>query len=155
VGFPRGDRLDAICSSLLHRSKCGKSWSRTSACQFPLVVIGAGSSPLVTRVQIPVAALLLSVTPGDFVLKFFLGYPDVGNFDGSWTEWGILSAPRLRNSKGRPSEIGFPRVPKLKEKREEKTDSGFRVPHSKKGEELCPSKKISQTYLRYSYREST
>jgi len=23
-----------------------------------------------------------------FVLKYLLGYPDVKNYDGSWTEWG-------------------------------------------------------------------
>src|SRR5947209_18347200 len=23
-----------------------------------------------------------------FVLKYLLGYPDVRNYDGSWTEWG-------------------------------------------------------------------
>jgi len=25
-----------------------------------------------------------------FVLKYLLGYPDVKNYDGSWTEWGNL-----------------------------------------------------------------
>jgi thiosulfate/3-mercaptopyruvate sulfurtransferase len=25
-----------------------------------------------------------------FVLNFLLGYPDVRNYDGSWTEWGSL-----------------------------------------------------------------
>ncbi len=25
-----------------------------------------------------------------FVLKYLLGYPDVRNHDGSWTEWGNL-----------------------------------------------------------------
>ena len=25
-----------------------------------------------------------------FVLKYLLGYPDVRNYDGSWTEWGNL-----------------------------------------------------------------
>ena len=25
-----------------------------------------------------------------FVLKYLLGYPDVRNYDGSWTEWGSL-----------------------------------------------------------------
>ncbi len=24
------------------------------------------------------------------VLKYLLGYPDVRNYDGSWTEWGNL-----------------------------------------------------------------
>ena len=29
-----------------------------------------------------------------FVLKFLLGYPDVRNYDGSWTEWGnLVGAP--------------------------------------------------------------
>ena len=27
-----------------------------------------------------------------FVLKYLLGYPDVKNYDGSWTEWGNLIA---------------------------------------------------------------
>jgi thiosulfate/3-mercaptopyruvate sulfurtransferase len=25
-----------------------------------------------------------------FVLKYLLGYPDVRNYDGSWTEWGNM-----------------------------------------------------------------
>ena len=25
-----------------------------------------------------------------FVLKYLLGYPDVRNYDGSWTEWGSM-----------------------------------------------------------------
>jgi thiosulfate/3-mercaptopyruvate sulfurtransferase len=25
-----------------------------------------------------------------FVLKYLLGYPDVKNYDGSWTEWGNM-----------------------------------------------------------------
>ena len=25
-----------------------------------------------------------------FVLKYLLGYPEVRNYDGSWTEWGNL-----------------------------------------------------------------
>jgi thiosulfate/3-mercaptopyruvate sulfurtransferase len=29
-----------------------------------------------------------------FVLKYLLGYPDVRNYDGSWTEWGnLINAP--------------------------------------------------------------
>ena len=29
-----------------------------------------------------------------FVLKYLLGYPDVKNYDGSWTEWGnLVDAP--------------------------------------------------------------
>ena len=29
-----------------------------------------------------------------FVLKYLLGYPDVKNYDGSWTEWGnLVGAP--------------------------------------------------------------
>ena len=27
-----------------------------------------------------------------FVLKYLLGFPSVKNYDGSWTEWGNLSA---------------------------------------------------------------
>ena len=27
-----------------------------------------------------------------FVLKYLLGYPDVKNYDGSWTEWGKMIA---------------------------------------------------------------
>jgi rhodanese-related sulfurtransferase len=27
-----------------------------------------------------------------FVLKYLLGYPDVKNYDGSWTEWGNIIA---------------------------------------------------------------
>jgi thiosulfate/3-mercaptopyruvate sulfurtransferase len=27
-----------------------------------------------------------------FVLKYLLGYPDVKNYDGSWTEWGNMIA---------------------------------------------------------------
>ena len=33
-----------------------------------------------------------------FVLKHLLGYPDVKNYDGSWTEWGNLV--------GAPIEVG-------------------------------------------------
>ncbi|HXW12326.1 MAG TPA: rhodanese-like domain-containing protein [Nitrososphaeraceae archaeon] len=30
-----------------------------------------------------------------FVLKYLLGYPDVKNYDGSWTEWGnMIANPR-------------------------------------------------------------
>ena len=29
-----------------------------------------------------------------FVLKYLLGFPDVTNYDGSWTEWGnLVGAP--------------------------------------------------------------
>ena len=29
-----------------------------------------------------------------FVLKYLLGYPNVRNYDGSWTEWGnLVGAP--------------------------------------------------------------
>ena len=29
-----------------------------------------------------------------FVLKYLLGYPNVKNYDGSWTEWGnLVGAP--------------------------------------------------------------
>jgi thiosulfate/3-mercaptopyruvate sulfurtransferase len=27
-----------------------------------------------------------------FVLKYLLGYPNVNNYDGSWTEWGNIVA---------------------------------------------------------------
>jgi thiosulfate/3-mercaptopyruvate sulfurtransferase len=27
-----------------------------------------------------------------FVLKYLLGYPNVKNYDGSWTEWGNMIA---------------------------------------------------------------
>jgi thiosulfate/3-mercaptopyruvate sulfurtransferase len=30
-----------------------------------------------------------------FVLKYLLGYPDVKNYDGSWTEWGNMVANRI------------------------------------------------------------
>ena len=33
-----------------------------------------------------------------FVLKYLLGYPNVKNYDGSWTEWGNLV--------GAPIELG-------------------------------------------------
>jgi thiosulfate/3-mercaptopyruvate sulfurtransferase len=34
-----------------------------------------------------------------FVLKYLLGYPDVRNYDGSWTEWGnLVGAPVERAS---------------------------------------------------------
>ena len=32
-----------------------------------------------------------------FVLKYLLGYPDVRNYDGSWTEWGTSSGRQSRN----------------------------------------------------------
>ena len=32
-----------------------------------------------------------------FVLKYLLGYPDVKNYDGSWTEWGNLIANPIKN----------------------------------------------------------
>ncbi len=31
-----------------------------------------------------------------FVLKYLLGYPDVRNHDGSWTEWGTSCGRRSR-----------------------------------------------------------
>ena len=34
-----------------------------------------------------------------FVLKYLLGYPNVRNYDGSWTEWGNL----VRNPIEKPS----------------------------------------------------
>jgi len=34
-----------------------------------------------------------------FVLKYLLGYPDVRNYDGSWTEWGnLINAPIERQA---------------------------------------------------------
>jgi thiosulfate/3-mercaptopyruvate sulfurtransferase len=30
-----------------------------------------------------------------FVLKYLLGYPNVKNYDGSWTEWGNLIANHI------------------------------------------------------------
>ena len=34
-----------------------------------------------------------------FVLKYLLGYPDVRNYDGSWTEWGsLIGAPIERSA---------------------------------------------------------
>ena len=31
-----------------------------------------------------------------FVLKYLLGYPDVRNYDGSWTEWGTSCGRRSK-----------------------------------------------------------
>lgn len=34
-----------------------------------------------------------------FVLRYLLGYPDVRNYDGSWTEWGnLVGAPIERET---------------------------------------------------------
>lgn len=34
-----------------------------------------------------------------FVLKYLLGYPNVSNYDGSWTEWGnLVNAPIERGA---------------------------------------------------------
>ena len=34
-----------------------------------------------------------------YVLKYLLGYPNVSNYDGSWTEWGnLVGAPIERNT---------------------------------------------------------
>jgi thiosulfate/3-mercaptopyruvate sulfurtransferase len=34
-----------------------------------------------------------------FVLKYLLGFPNVSNYDGSWTEWGnLVGAPVQRGS---------------------------------------------------------
>jgi thiosulfate/3-mercaptopyruvate sulfurtransferase len=30
-----------------------------------------------------------------FVLKYLLGYPNVKNYDGSWTEWGNMIANQI------------------------------------------------------------
>ncbi len=36
-----------------------------------------------------------------FVLKYLLGYPNVRNYDGSWTEWGnLVRTPIEKPSKG-------------------------------------------------------
>jgi hypothetical protein len=32
-----------------------------------------------------------------FVLKYLLGFPNVKNYDGSWTEWGISCVRRSRS----------------------------------------------------------
>jgi len=41
-----------------------------------------------------------------FVLKYLLGYPQVKNYDGSWTEWGnLVDAPI---EKGTPQPTGQP-----------------------------------------------
>lgn len=36
-----------------------------------------------------------------FVLKYLLGYPDVKNYDGSWTEWGNLVGAPIEKGPGR------------------------------------------------------
>jgi thiosulfate/3-mercaptopyruvate sulfurtransferase len=39
-----------------------------------------------------------------FVLKYLLGYPDVRNYDGSWTEWGnLINAPIEKEEQRGPS----------------------------------------------------
>jgi len=37
-----------------------------------------------------------------FVLKYFLGYDDVKNYDGSWTEWGNLVGAPIENPTAAP-----------------------------------------------------
>jgi thiosulfate/3-mercaptopyruvate sulfurtransferase len=37
-----------------------------------------------------------------FVLKYLLGYPDVRNYDGSWTEWGNLVGAPVEKGAGQP-----------------------------------------------------
>ncbi len=37
-----------------------------------------------------------------FVLTYLLGYPDVTNYDGSWTEWGNLVGAPVERGAGRP-----------------------------------------------------
>jgi len=34
------------------------------------------------------------------VLKYVLGYPDVRNYDGSWTEWGNLVRTPIKKRTG-------------------------------------------------------
>jgi thiosulfate/3-mercaptopyruvate sulfurtransferase len=37
-----------------------------------------------------------------FVLKHLLGYPNVKNYDGSWTEWGNLVGAPIESGEGKP-----------------------------------------------------
>ena len=37
-----------------------------------------------------------------FVLKYLLGYEDVKNYDGSWTEWGNLVGAPIENPAATP-----------------------------------------------------
>jgi thiosulfate/3-mercaptopyruvate sulfurtransferase len=41
-----------------------------------------------------------------FVLKYLLGYANVKNYDGSWTEWGNLTAARSTRLGPRPEANG-------------------------------------------------
>jgi thiosulfate/3-mercaptopyruvate sulfurtransferase len=40
-----------------------------------------------------------------FVLKYLLGYPDVKNYDGSWTEWGNLVGAPVEKGAGQPVKV--------------------------------------------------
>ncbi len=42
-----------------------------------------------------------------FALKYLLGYQNVRNYDGSWTEWGnLIGAPIARGPEGVPAKVG-------------------------------------------------
>ena len=40
-----------------------------------------------------------------FVLRYLLGYPDVKNYDGSWTEWGNLVGAPVERGAGEPARL--------------------------------------------------
>jgi thiosulfate/3-mercaptopyruvate sulfurtransferase len=40
-----------------------------------------------------------------FVLKYLLGYPDVTNYDGSWTEWGNLVGAPVEKGASQPVKV--------------------------------------------------
>ncbi|HXH06028.1 MAG TPA: sulfurtransferase [Vicinamibacterales bacterium] len=40
-----------------------------------------------------------------FVLRYLLGYPDVKNYDGSWTEWGNLVGAPVERGAGQPARL--------------------------------------------------
>jgi thiosulfate/3-mercaptopyruvate sulfurtransferase len=40
-----------------------------------------------------------------FVLKYLLGYPDVKNYDGSWTEWGNLVGAPVEKGASQPVKV--------------------------------------------------
>jgi thiosulfate/3-mercaptopyruvate sulfurtransferase len=45
-----------------------------------------------------------------FVLKYLLGYPDVKNYDGSWTEWGNMVRTPIEKTY-RPTISHYPSHP--------------------------------------------